>query len=81
MESPTYIHTWNQEMKPNFFFTFDQKGLQRKIERFENCFPSQIREEPNYYSRKGIKKWSSYRGFEARSEYAEAFKMIFEKTG
>ena len=72
--------SWNEEMKPNFFFTFGQRELERKIERFESCFPSQIREAPNYYSREGIKKWSSYRGFEARSEYAEAFKLIFEQT-
>ena len=77
MENPTYIHKWEEISSPNNYFLLSEKDLNIKFNRFKDCFPSQIRGEENYLSKKGITNWAKYRGMEARAEYAEAFYCLF----
>lgn len=77
MENPTYVHSWEGMSTPNSYFPLSKEDLENKLDRFETCFPSQIRKKGNYLSKSGITKWSEYRGFEARCDYAEAFYSIF----
>ena len=77
MENPTYIHKWEELSSPNNYCLLSEEDLERKFNRFKECFPSQIRDDSNYLSKKGIKKWAQYRGMESRSEYAEAFFCLF----
>ena len=79
MENPTYVHSWEKNLKPNYYFCINEDQLKRKLDRFEKYFPSQIRGGSNYLSREIIKQWSRYRGLEARSNYAEAFTLLFQK--
>ena len=73
MENPTYVHSRDQINPPNFYFQMSGEQLDEKIRIFNNCFPSQIRNKGNYLSPEGIRRWSAYRGMEARKDYAEAF--------
>lgn len=77
MENPTYIH----ELYPNMYtinnyVRLDEALVQKKIELIREFFPSQINEDRRgFLSLDSIKKWAQYRGFEAKSEYAEAFAL------
>lgn len=76
MENPTYVHSIgpSTDFKPDLYVSLSEAQLEQKLEMFSKCFPSQIREGPNYLSPEGIKAWSRYRGIEARCLYAEAFR-------
>lgn len=77
MENPTYVHSVgpSTDFNPNFYLTMDEAELDTKLSIFSECFPSQIRKSGNYLSPEGIKSWARYRGIEARSDYAEAYKI------
>lgn len=82
-ENPTYVHTpynW-QHSEPDTFFPLTERMLEEKLSMINDCFPSQIRDESDYLSPAGIRKWSLYRGFEARSVYAEAFSTLYRRFG
>lgn len=76
MENPTYVHSLgpSTDFKPDLYVSLDEAEMTRKLELFARCFPSQVREGPNYLSAEGIRAWSRYRGIEARCLYAEAFR-------
>lgn len=75
MENPTYVHSLgpSTDFSPNLYVSLDHEQMDRKLDLFRNCFPSQVREGPNYLSADGIRAWARYRGIEARCLYAEAF--------
>lgn len=75
MENPTYVHSLgpSTDFKPDFYLSMNEHQLQHKLDLFAECFPSQIRDSPNYLSLEGIRAWARYRGIEARCQYAEAF--------
>lgn len=75
MENPTYVHSIgpSTDFKPDLYVSLSEEQLESKLRLFENCFPSQVREGPNYLSADGIKAWARYRGIEGRCIYAEAF--------
>lgn len=77
LENPTYVHASNSASRfsPNTYVSLSIEDLNKKLDCFKNCFPSQIREDGNYLSAEGIKSWAKYRGLEARTEYAEAFQV------
>lgn len=81
-ENPTYVHEGNVHLtsRPNFYFPLTEDIMSWKIDKFEDIFKSQIRPHENYLSSNGIKRWASYRGLEARCDYAEAF-FIFSMVG
>lgn len=81
LENPTYVHASNPmtQFHPDTYVILSREELALKLECFKTCFPSQIREDNNYLSCEGIKSWARYRGMEARSEYAEAFKTYLRK--
>jgi LmbE family N-acetylglucosaminyl deacetylase len=75
MENPTYVHSLgpSTDFKPDFYCQLSHELLEKKLQRFKSCFPSQIREDhTNVLSRSGIQSWARYRGIEAGCEYAEA---------
>lgn len=76
MENPTYVHSIgpSTDFKPDLYVNLSEEQLTQKLELFARCFPSQVREGPNYLSSEGIRAWSRYRGIEARCLYAEAFR-------
>lgn len=76
MENPTYVHSIGPatDFKPDLYVSLTEEQLTSKLELFARCFPSQVREGPNYLSADGIRAWSRYRGIEARCMYAEAFR-------
>ena len=76
MENPTYVHSLgpSTDFKPDLYVSLDEAQMTQKLELFARCFPSQVREGPNYLSADGIRAWSRYRGIEARCLYAEAFR-------
>jgi LmbE family N-acetylglucosaminyl deacetylase len=76
MENPTYVHSLGPptDFKPDLYVSLDEAQMTQKLELFARCFPSQVREGPNYLSTDGIRAWSRYRGIEARCLYAEAFR-------
>jgi len=76
MENPTYVHSIgpSTDFAPDFYVTLTEEQMTKKLELFARCFPSQVREGPNYLSSEGIRAWSRYRGIEARCMYAEAFR-------
>lgn len=76
MENPTYVHSIgpSTDFVPNFYSSMSREQVEKKIDLFICCFPSQVREGPNYLSPDGIRAWSRYRGMEVRCEYAEAFR-------
>ncbi len=76
MENPTYVHSIgpSTDFSPNLYVALDEEQMTKKLELFAKCFPSQVREGPNYLSPEGIRAWSRYRGIEARCLYAEAFR-------
>lgn len=75
-ENPTYVHSLgpHTDFKPDFYINLSRAEIERKLQFFKDCFPSQIRQKGNYLSENGIKAWAKYRGIEARCEYAEALK-------
>lgn len=81
MENPTYVHSPypNQAHRPNFFVELDEILVDKKIELFRECFPSQVRDDPNCLSPSGIKAWARYRGIEARCDYAEGLFALFSR--
>lgn len=76
MENPTYVHSIgpSTDFKPDLYVSMDEAQMTQKLDVFARCFPSQVREGPNYLSPDGIRAWSRYRGIEARCLYAEAFR-------
>ena len=76
MENPTYVHSIgpSTDFAPDLYVSLSEEQLTQKLELFARCFPSQVREGPNYLSSEGIRAWSRYRGIEARCMYAEAFR-------
>lgn len=75
MENPTYVHSLgpSTDFKPTTYCALTEEDLERKLNCFRECFPSQIREDQNYLSAEGITAWARYRGIECRRQYAEAF--------
>lgn len=75
MENPTYVHSVgpSTDFKPDFYVSLSEEQMTLKLELFKKCFPSQVREGPNYLSPDGIRAWARYRGIECRRLYAEAF--------
>lgn len=73
-ENPTYVHSLgpHTDMKPDLYVSLNETDLEKKLECFKTCFPSQVRDDPNYLSEEGIRSWARYRGIEARCKYAEA---------
>jgi LmbE family N-acetylglucosaminyl deacetylase len=77
MENPTYVHSIgpSTDFKPDFYCRLTTDEIDQKLERFKECFPSQIREgKKNYLSLDGIRSLARYRGIEAGCEYAEALR-------
>lgn len=77
MENPTYVHSIgpSTDFKPNFYCRLSSYEIELKLERFKQCFPSQIRDgKENYLSLEGIRSLAHYRGIESGCEYAEALK-------
>jgi LmbE family N-acetylglucosaminyl deacetylase len=76
MENPTYVHSVgpSTDFAPDLYVSLDEVQMNDKLELFARCFPSQVREGPNYLSADGIRAWARYRGIEARCLYAEAFR-------
>jgi LmbE family N-acetylglucosaminyl deacetylase len=76
MENPTYVHSIgpSTDFAPDLYVSLSEEQLTQKLDLFGRCFPSQVREGPNYLSSEGIRAWSRYRGIEARCMYAEAFR-------
>jgi LmbE family N-acetylglucosaminyl deacetylase len=75
MENPTYVHSIgpSTDFKPDFYVSLSEEQMMLKLDLFKKCFPSQVREGPNYLSPDGIRAWARYRGIECRRLYAEAF--------
>lgn len=75
MENPTYVHSIgpSTDFRPDFYVSLTEDQMAGKLELFHKCFPSQVREGPNYLSPDGIRAWARYRGIECRCLYAEAF--------
>lgn len=75
MENPTYVHSIGPatDFKPDFYVSLSEDQMALKLDLFKRCFPSQVREGPNYLSSDGIRAWARYRGIECRRLYAEAF--------
>ena len=75
MENPTYVHSIgpSTDFKPDLYVSLSEEQMMLKLELFKKCFPSQVREGPNYLSPEGIRAWARYRGIECRRLYAEAF--------
>jgi LmbE family N-acetylglucosaminyl deacetylase len=78
MENPTYVQSLSSSSKviPDTYIELTESEINKKLECLQKIFPSQIREETNCLSPKGIKDWARYRGIEARSDYAEAFQTF-----
>lgn len=81
MENPTYVHSPYPSLghRPNTYVELDETTVDKKIDLFRNCFPSQVREDQNCLSPSGIKAWARYRGIEARCEYAEGLFTLFTR--
>jgi len=75
MENPTYIHQLYPNMYTiNNYVRLDEELVDLKIDLIRRFFPSQINENRRgFLSLSSIKKWAQFRGFEAKSEFAEAF--------
>ena len=75
MENPTYIHQLYPNMYTiNNYVRLDEETVDLKIDLIKRFFPSQINENRRgFLSLSSIKKWAQFRGFEAKSEFAEAF--------
>jgi len=82
LENPTYVHATNPltRFQPDTYVCLSKEELDRKLECFRSCFPSQIRDDKNYLSIDGIRSWARYRGIEARCDYAEAFQTYLRVT-
>ena len=78
LENPTYVHSSGPltDFHPDTYIILSEKEIDKKIQTFQNIFPSQIRSFGNSLSSSGIKSWARYRGIEARAEYAEAFQTF-----
>lgn len=77
MENPTYVHSIgpSTDFKPDFYCQLKAEEIELKLERFQKCFPSQIRDgNKNYLSLEGIRSLARYRGIEAGCEFAEALR-------
>ncbi|PWU10296.1 MAG: hypothetical protein C5B47_02455 [Verrucomicrobia bacterium] len=76
MENPSYIHSLgpHTDFKPDVYVHLTESEIQKKLECFTNCFPSQSRRLDNCLSLEGIKNWARYRGIESGCHYAEALK-------
>lgn len=81
MENPTYVHSLGPQtdFEPTLYVSLTATQIQKKVDLYRRCFPSQIREGKNYLSEEGIKSWARYRGIEARCEYAEAFRTFVRR--
>lgn len=77
MENPTYVHSIGPQTDffPNCYVELSKDVLSRKLDNYKKYFPSQIREDENYLSEKGLRAWARYRGIESRCQYAEALKI------
>lgn len=78
LENPTYMHFSDTVPRfiPDTYVSLNEAELERKLNFFSTCFKSQVREGDNALSVEGIRSWARYRGIEARSTYAEAFKTF-----
>lgn len=81
MENPTYVHSIGPQtdFKADLYIELDEETLQRKLDNYRNFFPTQIREDENNLSEKGLRSWARYRGIESRCTYAEALKTYIRK--
>lgn len=78
MENPTYFHSLGPQtdFRPDVYVGLTENDMDKKLDCFRRCFPSQIRQNENYLSEEGIRSWARYRGIEARHPYAEALKTF-----
>ncbi len=77
MENPTYVHSIgpSTDFKPDFYCQLSDKEIEQKLNYFQECFPSQVRNgKRNNLSLEGIRSLARYRGIEAGCEYAEALR-------
>lgn len=76
MENPTYVHSLGPQtdMRPDLYVSLTEAEMQKKLDCYRSCFPTQIRDSANFLSEEGIRAWARYRGIEARCTYAEALK-------
>ena len=81
MENPTYVHSLGPatDFKPDLYVSLSEEQMTKKLNLFKRCFPSQVRDGPNYLSLEGIRAWARYRGIECRCLYAEAF-MTYQRV-
>ena len=63
----------------NYYVTLTQDDLTYKIGTL-TYYKNEIREYPNPRSSEGLLTYAKFRGMECNSEYAEGFKLIYQKT-
>ena len=78
-----FIFSWQTENEsdfektfaPNYFFELDKVSIEKKIKALK-CYKSEIGKHPFSRSALNIKSLALYRGSQAGTYYAEAFKII-----
>jgi LmbE family N-acetylglucosaminyl deacetylase len=80
MENPTYVHDGYANPKPNVYVELDEHTVLQKLSLFKELFPSQHRPDENCLSQNGIYNWARYRGLEAQTGFAEAFRIFNMKV-
>jgi len=70
--------SFNNNFKCNYYISLTEENIKNKTETFLK-YKNEIREFPNPRSPEGILTYAKFRGMECNSEYAEGFKLIYQK--
>ena len=60
MENPTYVHSLgpSTDFRPSTYCAMSAEEMAAKIDCFQRCFPTQIRDRENCLSPEGIQAWA-----------------------
>lgn len=70
--------SFNNNFKCNYYVPLSRDDLTKKIGTF-TYYKNELREYPNPRSSEGLLTYAKFRGMECNSEYAEGFKLIYQK--
>lgn len=70
--------SFNNNFKCNYYIPLTRDDLTRKVGTM-TYYKNEVREYPNPRSSEGILTYAKFRGMECNSEYAEGFKLIYQK--
>ena len=71
--------SFNNNFHCNYYETLTKQHVRDKITKLM-MYEDEVREYPNPRSRQGLETYARFRGMECNSEYAEGFRLMYQKV-